>query len=432
MDTAPLRAWLAGAAHRYPSGDALLYAAVAWAGARMPDLSPVDLYYAQKIVLKNESFSLASVRAAAARLAAERAAAHSLPATARAARQMLGLAVAPHPGVGQRRQEIVRRAIVVIGLTWVAEAARLETMTHIIVSSRWLATQLGTSQQNALNVINILKREGILCGEKLLRDGRTRAFRLRALYRPERYAAELAWAGDADELVAWVTSGTAPTPGSLADALAAAGSPVWTHAGAAVSGSWPTAVRDAMMPRAREARQIGRELRDPKRATRRRRALAADLELLAAWPKAIGAPARPSVARGWLAGRAADQPMTDWLAEVAQRSGAKAAADERRAVADAARRAGRKAADQATGGIRAYRTPEEVAVEVLQRIGDAPTVLAEVKPWLGQVADAWAQIGSKATLAQRSALRAGVSGVLQRRAGIDDERAKQAAERAVA
>ncbi|GAA1565754.1 hypothetical protein [Leucobacter aridicollis] len=428
MDTSPFRTWLAGAAHRYSTREALLYAACAWAGARMPDLSAVDLYYAQKIVLKNDAFSLSSVRAAVARLAAERGSVHSLPALARAARRVVALAVVPHLGVGQRRQEIVRRAIVAIGLTWVAEAARRETMTHVIVSSRWLASQLGTSQQNALNVINILKREGILVGEKKLRDGRTRAYRLRSLYRPERIAGELAWASDADELVAWVTQGKAPTAGSLADVLASAGSPVWTHPNAAVHGAWLTAVRDAMTPRAREARQIARELRDPKEATRRRRALASDLDLLLAWPKMIGAPARPAAARSWLAERLADRPMVEWLAEVAEESGAAAAADERKAAAAAARRANRRAADAATGGGRSYRTPEETAVAMLQRVGDRPADLDEARVWLGQVADAWERIGDRATLAQKAAMREAVRRVLVG-AGMADERAQVAADR---
>ncbi|GAA1620939.1 hypothetical protein [Leucobacter chromiireducens] len=432
MDTAPFRTWLAGAAHRYSTREALLYAACAWAGARMPDLSAVDLYYAQKIVLKGDAFSLSSVRAAVARLAAERSSVHSLPAPARAARRVVALAIVPHNMVAKGRQEIVRRAITVIGLTWIAEAARCETMTHVIVSSRWLAGQLGTSQQNALNVIKILRQEGILVGEKKLRDGRTRAYRLRHLYRPERLAGELAWAADADQLVAWVTEGVAPTPGSLADVLASAGSPVFTHPGAAVHGAWLTALRDAMTPRAREARQIAKELRHPKQATRRRRALASDLELFQAWPKMLGSPARPAAARAWLADRPAEQPMVEWLAGVAEATGAAAAADERKLAADAARRANRREADRVTGQIRSYKTPEEVAVAVLQRVGAAPETEGDAKAWLGQVAGAWAQIGDRASLAQKSALRSGVAGVLQKRAGVDQARAQIAAERAVA
>ncbi len=427
MTSIALRSWLASAAHRYSaSRSQLLYASCAYYAARSSAPSAAELHRAMRIVWGDQSFSLSSVRAALSQLAMARGSGPSLSAPRAAAARTLALVMAPHDGVAKRRQGIVRRALAVIGMTSIAEAQRCETMQYVIVSSRWLALRLGVTQQGALQVVNVMKSAGLLTSEKLLRDQRTRAFKLRVLSHAERLAAELAWADDVSELLAFVTTGAAPTAGSVADVVAGADSAVWLHEGTP-GGAWTQALREAMLPRAKEARTVGRDVAAAL-GTRRGRQIGRELESLAGWPSRLGSPQKSAVARAWLAERPADRPMVEWVAEVAEGSGAAAAAAERKAAADAARRANRRAADAATGGVRSYRTPEETAVAVLQRIGDRPADLDEAQGWLGQVADAWGSIGDRATLAQRAAMREAVRRVLVG-AGMADDRAQVAADR---
>lgn len=413
----PTAAWLTRSAARYPNTSSLVFAAATFRAARSPRCTAAQLHGELTIVAPGAAPSIQQVRAAVAVVSSKKTYPPVHSSALAVGRRWLvfssvfASAVSPLSSVGRRSLALVRRAAVVIGLH---HAAECESFARVIVSARWLALQLGCTVSQAGVIIHDLEACGVLRNPKLLRDHRTRAFRYRSPYGASRFV-RLVFADDIANLVRGVT----PEPGTMGDVLLAAGSPVWgladdlPHRG----GVYSTLLADTAQPLVRAWRAAvadplpGVPVRDGWSDTLRQ---AATDMLAALQPASMGGAqaGRQATSRGWLAGRPADESVADWLAGVASLAGLDVVAGRRMAEAATERRARRKAADQATGGRRVWRTPEEFTRELLSRVGARPTTLAEAKPWLLALAEAWASVGARATIAQTAAVTVGTERVL--------------------
>ena len=351
----------------------------------------------------------------------------TLPAGGRAAaacRDLLCGLVADWSSIPVGRRRLARRAAAVVGLAYAREVGKFES---IPLSARFVAVRVGCSPATGARLLNDLVAVRFLRPTKLMRDGRTRTFKVRAVGSSQlAKLAALALADDAAALAGWLAGGERPAAGSVADVVAAAGSPAWLAAGVP-DGAFVAALADAGAGLARRrladvmsAGAAAEDLRMPMREFR---------QLFR--KKEMGLPDRPAAARAWLEGRPAGVSFLDWL-------DSQPGADEARAAFEAAEadrlreaRQRRKAADAAAGRKRKYVAPEEWAGLLLARCGGRPTTPAELPAWLAEVQALWAKQGSKHTTARRSAVVRAVRRVAEL-AGASEAAAGKAAERVVA